>query len=481
MVGKYKKKPMDAEDRSDVVARQQPHSVDFEQALLACCIIEGGQESITYCIENKITTTSFYLPSHRLLWNLLRDIYDQNLPVNEMFLIERLQAKQQLDEVGGIEYIQKVVDRIDTPAHLVHYVKRVRDLELVRRVIAASIANIERAYGNVDDLNDFVEKAENEIFAISADRVSDCAVPVRKPIDDAVIAINNMLDRKSADQGSISTGLKDLDKMLFGLHKSEMIVIAARPSVGKTSLAMNIAENVIVANKDHPQPVGVLFFTLEMSSEQLALRMLCGRAGVNMAKLREGFISKEKKANIANTAVELKNAPLWLDESSNLTILEMRAKARRLCSRQPIGLIIIDYLQLINGDNRIPREQQISEISRGVKAMAKEFNVPVIVLSQLNRSSETENRTPRISDLRESGSIEQDADVVLIISKERPSEDIKKKSDDKQDPEAQLDSDTVIRYLLVAKNRNGPTGSLPLTFIRSLTRFENYIDEKFCD
>jgi replicative DNA helicase len=453
------------------IGRAQPHSVDFEQALLACCIMEGGQDSITLCIQNKVTASSFYLPTHRLLWDTIVEIYNENLPISEIFLSERLRALEKLDAIGGIDAINKICDRIDTHVHIAHYIKRVRDLELVRRVISASIVNIENAYGEPGDLDDFIERAESEIFAISSDRVSDCAVPIRKSINSAVNTIQ-LLQNNRGELTGLGSGFSDLDRVTFGFKPSEMIVVAARPAMGKTSLAMNIAENVILPKKGN-SPTGVLFFSLEMNAEQLAMRMLCGRAGINMTKLHDGFVSKSANENLYTAAKELQSAPLWIDETTNLTIFEMRAKARRMHSKEKIGLIIIDYLQLIGGDNRVPREQQISEISRGVKLMARELNIPVIVLSQLNRSSERESRQPRLSDLRESGAIEQDADVVLLLARQNVSED--------DDNEATSHGDGIVRDLVIAKNRNGPIGIVPLTFIRSLTRFENYIDEKICE
>ncbi|MDR1401770.1 MAG: replicative DNA helicase [Puniceicoccales bacterium] len=452
-----------------LVGRVHPHSVDFEQALLACCIMEGGRDSIDLCVQQKITSASFYLPSHKLLWEAILSIYDDNgeRPINEIFLADRLKSLGKLDSIGGIDFINRICDRIDTPAHITHYIKRVRDLELIRRVVAASMTNIERAYGGSDNLDDFIEKAENEIFAISSDRFSDCAIHVKKSIDSAVNTFQSIRTRKELT--GLPSGFADLDKITFGFRRGEMVVVAARPSIGKTSLAMNIAENVILAGKGK-DATGVLFFSLEMSSEQLALRMLCGRAGINMTKLYEGFVPKSAESALNDIAKELKAAPLWIDESTNLTILEMRAKARRMCSREKIGLIIIDYLQLINGDSRVPREQQISEISRGVKAMAKELKIPVIVLSQLNRDSEKEKRLPKLSDLRESGAIEQDADLVMILAKQTPAKD--------EGAEEQPGADVVIRDLIVAKHRNGPIGVVSLSFVRNLTRFENYTDEK---
>lgn len=464
-IGKIARKPVSIDA---VIGRPQPHSSDFEQALLACCIIEGGQDSVTFCLQSKVTVNTFYLPAHKTIWDAIVKIYDAGTPINEIFLAEKLKADGHLDKIGGLEYINVICDRIDTPAHIVHYVKRVRDLELVRRVINASMINIERAYSESGDLNDFIEQAENAIFSISSDRVSDCALPIKQSVDTAVNAIQLMLQHRGELTG-LASGFTDLDRMTFGFRPSEMIVIAARPSMGKTSLAMNIAENV-VCPKPGKNATGVLFFSLEMSSEQLAMRMLCGRAGVNMTKLHDGFISRNASESLSEAAKDLQVAPLWIDESTNLTILEMRAKARRMCSKENIGLVVIDYLQLINGDSRVPREQQISEISRGVKAMAKELRVPVIVLSQLNRDSEKERRQPRLSDLRESGAIEQDADVVLMLSKQVISDDDNK--------DVHMDGDVVIRDLVIAKHRNGPIGVVPLTFIRSLTRFENYVDEK---
>ncbi len=458
-------------EKSKLFERARPHSVDFEQALLACCILEGGQDTVPVCMQGKITVDSFYVPAHKVIWQAIVDLFSENIPVNELILSDKLDSRHQLEGIGGVGYINRVCDRIDTPAHIVHYIKRVRDLELVRRVIDVSMKNISRAYSDNEDLDSFIEQAENDIFAISDDRLSDAAVRINKPLDAAVNTLQMMLQRKG-DIVGIPSGFTDLDKMLFGFREGDMIVIAARPSMGKTSLAMNIAENVVLPNKKDRNASGTLFFSLEMSAEQLAMRLLCGRAGVNMTKLREGFISKKASEALIHAANELKDAPLWIDESTNLNILEMRAKARRLQSKEAVKLVIIDYLQLINGDNRLPREQQIAEISRGIKAMAKELHVPVIVLSQLNRESEKERRQPRLSDLRESGAIEQDADVVMLLSKQQLSSN----GDESQEQQQHFSSDVVPRELIIAKQRNGPVGVVPLTFIKNLTRFENYID-----
>jgi replicative DNA helicase len=463
---------VDDSGSTKVFERPRPHSVDFEQALLACCILEGGQETVPLCVQGKISEKSFYIPTHQIVWRALFDLFTEGTPINELILVDRLDSRHQLDSIGGVEYINRLCSRIDVPVHVTHYIKRVRDLELVRRVIGASMKNIMRAYEDSENLDDFIEEAENEIFTISSDRLGDTIAHINRPISDAINTVQMLLQHRGEVVG-VASGFTDLDKMLFGFRESDMIVIAARPSIGKTSLAMNIAENVVLPKKKDRKPIGTLFFSLEMSAEQLAMRLLCGRSGVNMTKLREGFISKQASEALSKSATDLKNAPLWIDESTNATILEMRAKARRICSRESIGLVIIDYLQLINGDGRVQREQQISEISRGIKAMAKELKIPVIVLSQLNRESERERRQPRLSDLRESGAIEQDADVVMILTRQQSSD-----SEEQQDQ--QQFSDIVVRELIIAKQRNGPIGVVPLTFVKNLTRFENYTDLSTC-
>ena len=255
--------------------------------------------------------------------------------------------------------------------------------------------------------------------------------------------------------------------MTYGFHPGEMIVLAARPSVGKTSLAMNFAENAILPNGNR-NATGVLVFSLEMTSAQLATRLICSRSRVDLKRIRDRVASKSDLNQVTQASMELKDTPLWIDDASNSSILDIRAKARRLHTKQQLGLIVIDYLQLIRGaDPRIPREQQIADISRGVKGMAKELDVPVVVLSQLNRDSERENRNPRLSDLRESGSIEQDADVVLMLH--RP----KKKEDEDFEPSSQSDDVEHIK-LIIAKQRNGPVGEIDLTFLRKYTRYENF-------
>ena len=455
-------RPRDAQ-----VDRVLPSSIEAEEGLLACCILDSGQEVLPQCIEGKMGPDYFMKPAHQHIFGALLDLYEDGSVVDEIILTDRLQKKGVLEEIGGYGAVTQLTNRIETTAHAGYWLEIVREKCLLRRLIRTSSSIVDRCFLNEQGLDELLEGVEQEIFGISQDRVSDSALPIRQSMDSAVNLVHNLLQRKGELTG-ISTGFIDLDRMTFGLHSQEVIVLAGRPSLGKTSLALNMAESAIVPPHRRREPVPTLIFSLEMSAEQLAFRLLCGRARVSMTKVKDGFAPKQSQQALAQTAKELKEAPLWIDDSASLTILEMRAKARRMASRHKIGLIIIDYLQLLSGtDSRVGREQQISEISRGVKAMAKELKVPLLVLSQLNRDSERERRKPRLSDLRESGSIEQDADVVMLLS-------VPKNGSSEQDEYDQPASTGREMEIIIAKQRNGPIGDIRLTFIPELTRFENY-------
>jgi replicative DNA helicase len=332
---------------------------------------------------------------------------------------------------------------------------------LLRELIKVASTAVENCYNYQGGLEEFIDKTEQELFAVTQDRISDAAKSMKGPVTEAMSVITKMMMKKGELTG-VSSGFKDLDEYTFGFQRQEMIILAARPSMGKTSLALNFAEAAAMPKRG--PGVTVLVFSLEMSAAQLALRMLCSRARVNMKLLRDGLLSKhgDEQQRLLQAADEFTKSPIFLDDSSHLTIMELRAKARRLHARSPLGFVVVDYLQLLAPtDSKTPREQQVAEISRGLKALAKELNVPVLVLSQLNRSAEKENRTPKLSDLRESGSIEQDADVVLMLARPKDA-----------DEKFQVASDSA--ELIVAKQRNGPVGELKLTFLRDITRFENF-------
>lgn len=447
--------------------RVQPHNLEAEEGLLAACLIDGGREILTECIESKIAPEFFYKSAHEEIFRALLSLYETGDPVDEILLLEYLRKNGLEDEVGGISTIYAIQDRIETPAHARYFAKIVHEKYLLRRLIRTSREAIEACYEQQEDMSAFIEKIEQDIFEISRDRITDAAKPIRESLDEAVADIHALLNGRDDADGVLS-GFRDLDGMTYGFHPGQMIVLAARPSVGKTSLAMNFAEHAMIPDGGR-KPSGVVVFSLEMTAAQLAMRLICSRARVDMKRIRDRVISKQDSAEIANTVKELKQAPLWIDDGSSSTILDIRAKARRLHTKSPLGLVVVDYLQLIRGtDNRVQREQQIADISRGMKGMAKELNVPVVVLSQLNRESEKENRDPRLSDLRESGSIEQDADVVFLLH--RP----KKRDEDESVDEGGLPGDVEHIKLIIAKQRNGPVGEVDLTFVRRYTRYENF-------
>jgi replicative DNA helicase len=441
-------------------ARGMPHSVEAEEYLLSCCLLDGS-ETIARCLEAKLPPAAFFVPANQIIYEALCEIYSRKPPVDVAVLAEELKTARQLEAVGGYGYLAQISGRIPTTAQAQYFIDKVRELHLLRELIKVATGAVENCLNFTGGLEEFIDKVEQDIFRVTQDRISDSAKQMKDPTKEAMNVITKMMMKKGELTG-VTSGFKDLDSLTWGFQKQEMIVLAARPSIGKTSLALNFAEAAALPKSG--DPVGVLIFSLEMSSSQLALRMLCSRARVNMRLLREGLLPKngEEQQRLIAAADELSKAPIFLDDSSHLSIMELRAKARRVHARRKLGFIIVDYLQLLSPvDNQAPREQQVAEASRGLKALAKELDLPVLVLSQLNRSSEKENRAPRLADLRESGSIEQDADVVIMLARPKDS-----------DEKFQVAADSA--DLIVAKQRNGPVGEKKLTFLKDITRFENY-------
>ena len=457
---------------SSEASREPPYSEGYEQAVLAACMLEGGQECVSGCLELKLSPKSFYIPAHQEIFKVCLDLFKAGKPVNALTVGEQLRVDGKLERVGDYAYLNAVSDRIESPAGYQFYAQAVKNLEITRNLVHFFLSGLEDAYRGTNDIDQFLGNVEGRVLEINRDRAVDSALPFQVPLSQASTAIQNLLTKPGEING-VPSGFHDLDVLTNGFHGSEMIVLAARPSMGKTALALNIAEAAVL-NKN---PVPTLFFSLEMSAEQLAMRMICSHGRVNMTKLRAGYLrDRGTQERLAKQEDVFKKVPFWIDESSNLTILEMRSKARRLHAQQALGLVIIDYLQLLSGtDPKLPREQQIAEISRGVKGMAKELNVPVIVLSQLNRESEKEHRQPRLSDLRESGSIEQDADLVLMLSKSYESF---KSSEDNADVPEDATLDAVVRDLIIGKQRNGPVGTVKLTYLKPYTRFESFTAER---
>ncbi len=454
------KRDRDTDGPAPTAGRSIPHSIEAEEYLLACCLLDGN-DTIARCLEGKLLPAAFYSPANRLVYEKLVELYNKGTAIDLAILAEELKTSKQLDEIGGYAFLTQISSRIPTTAQAGYFIEKIRELYLLRELIKVATNAVENCYTYQGGLEEFIDKVEQDIFKVTQDRISDAAKSMKEPTMEAMGIINKMMMKKGELTG-VTSGFKDLDQLTYGFQKSEMIILAARPSMGKTSLALNMAEAAAMPKKG--TAVTTLVFSLEMSASQLAMRLLCSRARVNMKLLRDGLLPKngDEQQRLLHTADEFTKSSIYIDDSSHLTIMELRAKARRLHARHPIGFIVVDYLQLLSPtDPKVPREQQVAEMSRGLKSLAKELEVPVLVLSQLNRSAEKENRTPKLSDLRESGSIEQDADVVLMLARPKDA-----------DEKFQVAADSA--ELIVAKQRNGPVGELKLTFLRDITRFENF-------
>lgn len=446
------------------IPRTLPHSIEAEEYLLSCCLLDGP-EIINACYEANVTSSSFYDPRHARIFHILEWLFAAGQSTTIDVLAEELTKRKELEQVGGLPALLQISSRVPTTAQAGYFITRVRELALRREVIRTSTLAVEECYAFTGQIDELLDGVEQKMFAATQQRVADKTRHARQILGEAMAVLHTMVTRKGEMTG-LRSGFADLDALTWGFQKSDLIVLAGRPSMGKTALVLNIAEAIIhppAPRTDAGKPV--LIFSLEMSGPQLMQRMICSRARVNMKLLRDGLISKtggdENRMKLA--ADDLARADLFIDDSSAIPVSHIRARARRVHARNPLGCVIVDYLQLMAPSKAdVPREQQVAEASRGLKALAKELNIPVIVLSQLNRASEKDNRPPRLSDLRESGAIEQDADVVLMLSRPR----------DDGEERYQTAGDTV--ELVVAKQRNGPVGNLKLTFLRDITRFENY-------
>ncbi len=457
--------------KDTIEGKPLPSNLDAEQGLLAACIMDTSGEVMGRCAEQAISADHFYHLNHQIIFEALLDLNRENKAADEILLAEKLESRKQLEQVGGQNGLFELTSRIDTTAHATYWLEIVKEKALLRRCIYVAFEIIDGANNLQGEVDDFLSGMEQRVCELGDDQNTRSSIHFREPIQKAMGEIQKMLSKEESD--GLLTGYKDLDNLTNGLKSSEMIVVAARPSVGKTSLAMNIVENISFSHRYINNPKNILVFSLEMSASSLAMRLICGKAKVNMNDLRKGFVAKNYAEKLNEISQQFQQAPIWVDDTSGLSINQIRAKARRVKSRNGLSLIVIDYLQLISGDRySSSRENEISVISRGLKSMAKELEVPVIVLSQLNRDSEKEKRDPRLSDLRESGSIEQDADIVMLLGKERKGEDIRESDVSQTGEESQGDDFEPIK-LILAKQRNGPTGYVNLAFVRKYTRFES--------
>lgn len=433
-------------------AKVPPQNIEAERAVLGSILID--HESITRVLEI-LKPAAFYREGHRKIFQAMIALFEKGEPTDFVTVSNHLQAAGELDFIGGASYLSGLVDAIPSSANVTAYAKIVREKAVVRRLIEAAAEIATLGYEKGDDADVLMDYAEKRIFDLAEDKIGQGFVQVKDLVKDGFKKIEQLYENKGQLTG-LATGFTDFDHLTCGLQPSDLIIIAGRPSMGKTALALNIAEHSAINEK-----AVVALFSLEMSREQLVIRMLCSQARIDSSRLRKGEIEERDWPQLTRAAGNLSDINLFIDDSAAPTVLEMRAKLRRLKREKGVNLVIVDYLQLVRpAGNTQSREQEISEISRSLKGLAKELKVPVVALSQLNRAVESrQNRRPQLSDLRESGAIEQDSDVIAFIYR-----------DEVYDPNT---PDKGIAELIVGKQRNGPIGFSRLAFLNSYTRFEN--------
>jgi replicative DNA helicase len=439
--------------------RVPPQNIEAEMAVLGAMLL--SREAV-HRAEEILTEEAFYREAHRKIFRAITTLSEKNEAADLITVTEELRRQGELEACGGASYVASLLDCVSSAANIEYHAKLVLEKAVLRRLIQVSTQIIEKAYEAGEPSADIVDWAEQQIFGITSFRLRREFIPIKELLSHTFEVINSLYEQKRVVTG-IPTGFHDLDRMTAGLQKADLVVIAGRPSMGKTSLALNIAEHAAVKHK-----IPVAIFSLEMSREQLVQRLLCSLARVEGHRLRTGFLKDSEWPKLLDVAARLTEAPIFIDDTPAITLMEMRAKARRLKSKVDLGLVIVDYLQLARGyQTAESRQQEISQISSGLKALAKELNVPVVALSQLSRAVEQRggDRRPVLSDLRESGAIEQDADVVMFIYREevyRP---------DKEEVRG-------IAEVIIGKHRNGPTGTVRLAFLSPFTRFENLADRR---
>jgi len=434
-----------------------PQNIEAEQSILGAILIDN--DALPKALEI-LDPEDFYKQPHRKIFNVMIELFEKSEPIDMITLTDDLKRRDEMEAVGGISYLSSLVNMIPTAANVKYHSRIVREKALLRGLLRSATEIAGRVYEDNLDAEELVDYAERSIFDISDKRIKASFVTLKEVIKDSFEMIERLYDKKETVSG-VPSGFRDLDDLTTGFQKGDLIVVGGRPSMGKTAFSLNVAQHVGLELKE-----SVAIFSLEMAKEQLAFRMLCSEAMVDSSSIRKGFIKKEDWHKLTSAASNLTGAPIFIDDSSGINALELRAKARRLKMEHGLSLVIVDYLQLMRGRGSFERrEQEISEISRSLKALAKELSVPVIAVSQLNRSVEQRRPpTPILADLRESGAIEQDADVILFLYR-----------DEIYNKEAKKGQAEVI----IAKQRNGPTGTVNLSFISNCTRFLNRADREY--
>jgi len=435
-----------------MIEKIPPQSIEAESAVLGSMLLD--RDTIPQAIES-LSPDCFYKDAHRKIYSAIIKLFDENKGVDLVTVMEELKKAGSLDESGGPAYVSNLASSVPTAANFIHYAKIIREKMLLRKLIATSTQIVSGCYDTSQEVDLLLDKAEQLIFEVTSNKAKQRFTALRDIIKSSIEKIDSLYQRKENVTG-IGTGYRDLDIKTAGLQPSDLIIVAGRPSMGKSALATCMVEHAAIVDK-----IPVAFFSLEMSKEQLVQRMLCSHARVDAHKVRTGFLSQSDWPRLVSAAGKLSEAPIYIDDTPGISILELRAKARRLKAQFDIKMIVLDYLQLMEGPSKADsRQQEISEISRSLKALARELNVPLIAISQLSRA--VENRTdhmPQLSDLRESGAIEQDADLVLLLLREEYYN--------------QTEENKGIAKVNIAKQRNGPTGIVELAFLGEYMRFEN--------
>jgi replicative DNA helicase len=447
-----------------------PQNLEAEVAVLGAILFEN--EAIHRAIET-LQKDDFYRDAHRKIYEACLRLFERNEAIDLITLSNELQKHKELEEVGGASYLTYLVDSVPTAANITHYAKIVRDKAVLRNLISISTVIIQSSFEAEDEVENILDEAEKKVFEISQNRFSYSLTPIGNVLKGSFELIERLYERKVHVTG-VPTGFADFDVLTSGLQPTDLIIIAGRPASGKSSFCLNIAQHTAV----HENTV-VAIFSLEMSKEQLVQRMLCSQARVGLHRLRRGFLKEQDWGKLTLAAGVLADAPIFIDDTPAISVLEMKAKARRLKAEHGLGLILVDYLQLIQGKKKMEnRQQEISEISRSLKGLAKELSVPVVALSQLSRRVEDrQERRPQLSDLRESGALEQDADLVAFLYRPKiydAPEEVDQKKLTSYEEWGEGDPTEVI----VGKQRNGPTGTIKLTFLPAYTRFEDQTDQE---
>lgn len=448
------------ETRAQATPHIPPQNLEAEQSLLGGLLVDP--ESINKIVD-MVGSGDFYKDSHSKIYDVMLDLYERNEAIDIITVSSLARDKGLVEKIGGITYLNSLVDLMPSAANIVHYAKMVREKALMRNLINAATLIIEKGHELDLNVDSYIDEAENLIFQVAENKFKPSFFSMKDIVMENIQKIELLSQKKQSVIG-VPTGYTELDRLTSGLQPSDLIIVAGRPSMGKTAFCLNIAQYV-AAIKDNPTPVGI--FSMEMSKEQLVTRLLSSESEIDHSKLRAGMLSQSDWRRLSEAASKLIEASMFIDDSPSMSVLEVRARARRLKKEHGLGLMIVDYLQLMKGRTFIEsRVQEISEISRSLKALAKELNIPVIAISQLSRAPEkreNEAKKPRLSDLRESGAIEQDADVILFIYRD---EVYNKESDKKGTAE-----------IIIGKQRNGPTDTIELAFIDRFTAFRNLYRE----